>query len=336
MSGGRFKIPSSEEINKTNSSQYQPSTLFNAYKTEKLTIEKGKRSGEVKNVENVSSAGGDAVTGDQQQLQQSEVPASSNLLKDSKQMKATIQTPCKVNLTASEIVTVAPAPQSSAAAAALGHSNSLLVSVRQRGNPLLKHVKHVPWSFGDIIPDYQMGKSNCALFLSLRYHNLNGNYIHERMKELGKSYDLRILLVQVDIKDPHHALKELTKICILAEYTLILAWSCEEAGKYIEAYKVYEHKPADSLKEKTDKNFLSRMTDCLTSVKSVNKTDASTLMSKFGNFKNIAQSDRDTLSACPGLGPQKADRLYKVFNIPFKKPVKRLLQVPGSGPIPPR
>lgn len=74
---------------------------------------------------------------------------------------------------------------------------SVLVSPKQRGNPLLQSVCNVPWEFEDIIPDYQMGRSTCALFLSLKYHNLNPDYIHERLKKLGKSYELRILLVQV-------------------------------------------------------------------------------------------------------------------------------------------
>ncbi len=41
-----------------------------------------------------------------------------------------------------------------------------------------------------------------SLFLhdySVRYHSLNPNYIHERLKQLGQSFTLRVLLVQVDV-----------------------------------------------------------------------------------------------------------------------------------------
>jgi DNA repair protein Rad10 len=55
----------------------------------------------------------------------------------------------------------------------------------------------VPWEYEEIIPDYVMGRTTCALFLSLRYHNLNPDYINERLKQLGKQYELRVLLVQV-------------------------------------------------------------------------------------------------------------------------------------------
>ncbi|XP_057567457.1 DNA excision repair protein ERCC-1 isoform X2 [Hippopotamus amphibius kiboko] len=103
-------------------------------------------------------------------------------------------------------------------------SNSITVSPRQRGNPVLRFVRNVPWEFGDVLPDYVLGQSTCALFLSLRYHNLHPDYIHQRLQSLGKSFALRVLLVQVDVKDPQQALKELAKMCILADCTLILAW----------------------------------------------------------------------------------------------------------------
>ena len=35
--------------------------------------------------------------------------------------------------------------------------------------------------------------------------------------------------------------------------------SAKEAGRYLETYKAYENKPADSLKEKVEQDFLSRV-----------------------------------------------------------------------------
>ncbi|KAG0717513.1 DNA excision repair protein ERCC-1 [Chionoecetes opilio] len=131
---------------------------------------------------------------------------------------------------------------------------AVVVNPKQRGNPILKFVRNVPWEYGEIVPDYEMGVTTCALFLSIRYHNLNPNYIHERLKQLGHQYQLRVLLVQVDVKEPHHELKQLTKICFLADLTLMLAWSQEEAGRIIEIYKIYENKPPDMIMEKQDSN----------------------------------------------------------------------------------
>ncbi|XP_050711082.1 DNA excision repair protein ERCC-1-like [Eriocheir sinensis] len=197
--------------------------------------------------------------------------------------------------------------------------NTVVVNPKQRGNPILKFIRNTPWEYGEIVPDYEMGATTCALFLSIRYHNLNPNYIHDRLKQLGHQYELRVLLVQVDVKDPHHELKQLTKICILADLTLMLAWSPEEAGRIIEVYKIYENKPPDMIMEKQDSNPYSMVIDALTSVRSINRTDAMTLMSTFGSLEKIVEATEEELSFCPGMGPQKAAKLHRVLHQNFKK-----------------
>lgn len=170
--------------------------------------------------------------------------------------------------------------------------------VFQKGNPALKAVSNIPWEYDEnILSDYVMGPSTCALFLSIRYHNLNPDYIHDRLKVLGNKYELRVLLVQVnnvglclnslkrkkdrlllfgvyfqfivfwgllfaiqvDTPDPHHALKHLTRICILANLTLVLAWSAEEAGRILETYKIFEHKPPDLIMERKESDPHSKV-----------------------------------------------------------------------------
>ncbi|XP_066248802.1 DNA excision repair protein ERCC-1 [Euwallacea similis] len=197
--------------------------------------------------------------------------------------------------------------------------HSLLVNPKQKGNPILKSVLHVTWEYADIVPDYQMGPQICALFLSLRYHNLNPDYIHERLKLLRDRYRLRILLVQVDIKEPHHALKNLTRVCILADMTLILAWSPEEAGRIIETYKIYENKPPDNVMGKTESLPYLKIIQALTAIKPINKTDAMNLLTRFKTIEGIGKASELQLSECPGLGPRKAKKLYKVLKENFCK-----------------
>lgn len=212
--------------------------------------------------------------------------------------------------------------------ARLAKANSIIVSLRQRGNPILKFVRNVPWEFGEIVPDYQLSSTSCALYLSLRYHNLKPNYIHERLRQLANSYVLRVLLVQVDVKDCDHALKELAKICILADCTMVAAFTLEEAGRYLETYKSYESKPPDLIMEKSEGTYMSRVCDTLTSVKKVNKTDAVTLLSTFGSMEKIVEASEQELAVCPGIGPQKASRIHSVFMQPFLKDAKRVQQQP--------
>lgn len=202
-------------------------------------------------------------------------------------------------------------------------TGSILVNPRQRGNPLLKHIRNVPWEYDEIEPDYIMGKTTCALFLSMRYHNLFPNYIHERLKSLGKSFSLRILLVQVDVLEPVHPLKDLSVIAILADCTLMVAWSAEEAGNYLETYKMYENKSADLIKEKQGTDNYSQLIDCLTSIRSINKTDAMVLLSTFGTLEKIIQASVADLSMCPGMGPLKAKRLYDALQKPLKNEKKK-------------
>ncbi|XP_012288960.1 DNA excision repair protein ERCC-1 [Orussus abietinus] len=197
--------------------------------------------------------------------------------------------------------------------------NTLLVNPKQKGNPLLKFITNVPWEFSDVVPDYVMGRTMCALFLSLRYHQLNPDYIHDRLKLLGNAFTLRVLVVQIDIAEPHHALKHLTRICILADLTLMLAWDAEDAGKIIETYKIYENKPPDTLMKRVDKIPQERIISALTTMRPINKTDAMTLLSTFGSLAGIVKAPLSALRLCPGFGAHKAEYLYKTLHEPFLK-----------------
>ncbi|XP_063706878.1 DNA excision repair protein ERCC-1 [Culicoides brevitarsis] len=197
--------------------------------------------------------------------------------------------------------------------------NCVLVNPKQRGNPILKSITNVAWEWDDIVPDYIVGSTTCILYLSLKYHNLNPDYIHQRLKSLGKMFELRILLVQVDVKEPHNALKTLTRICLLANLTLILAWSFEEAGNIVETYKMYENKPPDMIMEKSEDDPHTRLCVALTNIKPVNKTDAMTLLANFGTLENLINSSEEKLGSVSGLGPRKVSKLFKTLNEPFLK-----------------
>jgi len=97
--------------------------------------------------------------------------------------------------------------------------------------------------------------------------------------------------------------------------TLLLCWSWEEAARYLETFKVYENKQPTSIQERVNEDYLARFSSCLTSsVRSVNKTDATTLASNFGTFRALATATREELSLCPGLGDKKVERLFTTFN----------------------
>ncbi|KAL7029442.1 hypothetical protein ACKWTF_006246 [Chironomus riparius] len=200
-------------------------------------------------------------------------------------------------------------------------SAKIQVHSNQKGNPLLKSITNVPWEYNDkIVPDYVVGKHACILFLSIKYHNLKPDYIHERLKQLGKNYELRILLVHIDVKECHNPLKHLTRICLLTDMTLMLAWSYDEAGKIVENYKLYENVSAEKLMERQDDiDDHQKVVNALTAIKSVNKTDAATILTNFGTLENLVKASESQLASCIGLGPKKAQQLIKLFNEPFLK-----------------
>ncbi|KAL5682631.1 hypothetical protein ACJX0J_009016, partial [Zea mays] len=190
----------------------------------------------------------------------------------------------------------APTPQS---------KNSILVSHRQRGNPLLKHIRNARWTFADVVPDYVLGQSSCALYLSIRYHLLHPDYLYYRIRELQKNFRLRVILCHVDVEDVIKPLHEITRTALLHDCTLLCGWSLEECGRYLETIKVYENKPADSIREHMDNDYLSRLTHGLTSIRHVNKTDVVTLGSSFGSLSQIMNGSMDELARCPGIGERK-------------------------------
>ncbi|KAI5059021.1 hypothetical protein GOP47_0025340 [Adiantum capillus-veneris] len=201
--------------------------------------------------------------------------------------------------------------------------NAILVSRRQQGNPMLKHIKNVRWIYADIVPDYLLGQNSCALYLSLRYHLLHPDYLYFRIRELLKSFRLRIVLCYVDVEDVVKPLHEVTKTALLHDCTLLCAWSLEECARYLETIKIYENKPADAIQERTDNDYLSRLTSALTSVRHINKTDVLTLGSTFGTLAATMGASMEELARCPGIGERKVKRLYDAFHEPFRRTSKQ-------------
>ena len=121
------------------------------------------------------------------------------------------------------------------------------------------------------------------------------------------------------LQDPQHALSQLMRIAILSELTLMLAWSVEEAAAILETYKLFENKPPDMIMERSGAEPHQKIIEALTSVKSVNKTDAVTLLGTFKTLDAVIRASPEDLALCPGFGPNKAKKLHKVFSEQFRR-----------------
>ncbi|KAI0312683.1 restriction endonuclease type II-like protein [Amylostereum chailletii] len=199
-----------------------------------------------------------------------------------------------------------------------GTGNNIIVNPTQRLNPVLECIRNVGKEFGEIVADYQVGRTTGVLYLSLRYHRLHPEYIHGRIEKLGRSYNLRVLLIMCDVSEHQDLIRELTKTCLINEITVIVAWSAEEAGQYLGTFKRFEHKPPNLIRERVEREPGAIMRAALTGISKVNKTDVETLRTSFGSFAQIARASSDQLSQLPGFGPKKVARMKDAFERPFR------------------
>ena len=220
----------------------------------------------------------------------------------------------------------------------------LYVSTRQRGNGVLSYIRNVPTAVSRMTPDYVMSATRCALFLSCKYHALYPNYIFKRLAELKSDFTLRVLLVLVDVEqDTANTLLQLNCLAVQHNMTLILAWSEEEAARYLETFKAFDGKDASLIQKKEKSHFADQVADVLGTVNSVNKADSGQLLSQFTNVRSIAAASMDELGLVPGMGEVKVKRLYDAFHKPFSSRAaskrRKLLQEadeqkrPGQEPL---
>jgi len=198
--------------------------------------------------------------------------------------------------------------------------NLIQVNRCQLKNPILKFIKNPPYQWNaHIIPDYVSGPSTCVLFLSLRYHKLKPRYITGRLAKLKSSYQLRVLLCLVDLDDCENVIEDITTICFLNRLTLVCCWSSEECGRYLESLKALDQKDPKLLLGQTDNTEESRVSDVLTTIRQINKTDVATLIGEYGSLAGISKASGDNIKKLPGFGTVKTKKLVDVFNLPFKK-----------------
>jgi DNA excision repair protein ERCC-1 len=202
----------------------------------------------------------------------------------------------------------------------------LYVSTKQKGNGVLKYIRNVPFAFSKMVPDYIMSATNCALFLSIKYHQLYPHYIHRRLAELKTDFRLRVLIVLVDVEDNANAILVLNKLAVTHSMTLVLAWSEQEVARYLETYKALNGKDASSIQKKDANNYADQCADFLTAAKPVNKTDSANLLSHFSNIQAIMAASKDELALCSGLGQVKVQKLHDAFHKPFSTHVAEKLR----------
>lgn len=197
-------------------------------------------------------------------------------------------------------------------------SSAILVSTRQKGNPILNHIKLLPWEYADIPADYVVGVTTCAMFLSLKYHRLHPEYIYARVKQLAGKYNLRLVLVMVDIENHEDSLRELSKTSIINNLTLILCWSAPEAAHYLELFKSSENAQPTAIRTQQPQSYKESLVEFVTAPRSINKSDAASLISTFGSMQNAINAQPEQISAVPGWGEKKVQQWCSAVREDFR------------------
>jgi DNA excision repair protein ERCC-1 len=198
--------------------------------------------------------------------------------------------------------------------------SAILVSARQKGNPILSHIRLLPWEYADIPSDYVVGNTTCALFLSLKYHRLHPEYIYSRIRSLGGKYNLRILLTLVDIPNHEDSLKELSKTSMVNNLTLILCWSAPEAAHYLELFKSSENAQPTAIRSQRAQSYEESLVEFVTVPRSINKSDAASLISTFGSLQAAINAQPEQISSIPGWGEKKVRQWCEAVREEFRLP----------------
>ncbi|GAM27084.1 hypothetical protein SAMD00019534_102590 [Acytostelium subglobosum LB1] len=180
------------------------------------------------------------------------------------------------------------------------------------------------WEYAKWIkPDVVIGTDSCCLYSSLKDYRLRPQHLETRARSLPSHFELRSLVVVIDIDDCVALLEELSCVSMQLDLVLFVAFNNAEAARYIESLKTFDNKTPDVIKTKQSSLDKTDIQDALTTIRGINKTDATTLVSAFGSVKRMFTSNKEAIGLCPGLGPKKVNSLYHVLHQPFKVEPKK-------------
>lgn len=201
----------------------------------------------------------------------------------------------------------------------------IIVNRNQEYNPVVKLIRNVGWEYSEgdqLVVDYRLGQSTGLLFLSVRYHRIHSNYIYERMQMIPKEkYRLMVILLLLDDRKNwsrnDRTINEITKTACLLSWTVIVAWSDEEAARWLEALHSQQHKTTDLLREKVSTARVNTER-VLCEIPGINKTDAKLLMCTAGSLNNIASLKHEDILKLRGFGKKKTDSLFTSLDAPLR------------------
>jgi DNA excision repair protein ERCC-1 len=196
---------------------------------------------------------------------------------------------------------------------------SILATPRQCKNPILRHVTNCPVEFTaaadkDFKADFIISPAVWVLFVSLRFHVLHPHYLDGRIGECRRHTRQLVILCHADMDDCVKHMHDINLLAVARDCTLLVGSTAPEVARLLESLKVFESKPATAIQERTETEHIPQVADLLTSIRSVNRTDALTLMSTFGCLADVMKASPEALATCVGFGEKKVRRVFDHFH----------------------
>jgi DNA excision repair protein ERCC-1 len=134
----------------------------------------------------------------------------------------------------------------------------------------------------------------------------------------------------VDIPNHEDPLKELSKTSIINNLTLFLCWSAPEAAHYLELFKSSEYAQPTAIRAQQAQSYKESLVEFVTTPRTINKSDAASLISTFGSLQNAVNAQPEVLSAVPGWGEKKVQQWCSAVREDFRVETTKKAASTGS------
>ena len=193
----------------------------------------------------------------------------------------------------------------------------IIISERQKENPVIQLLKGIAMEWTkDLAIDFSIGHDIAVLFLSLKFHRKNPNYIINRFKEFEGPFKTRVLLLLVDVPDsPDQNIAELTKLSIGNHTTVLLAFKYDEVSKWLISMYNGQETPLDDLKGQGETPY-ETATNCLHSL-GLSKKEAEEMIQSFGSLEACFNASKEEILQKTSLSNNKVDLFYESLRSPF-------------------
>ena len=191
----------------------------------------------------------------------------------------------------------------------------------QRKNILVNYLdKSIKYEFGSTHADYEFTNGVIIIYIQLRYLLTASDYLDTRLsyfRERSKD-QTRICLCYHDINDVSEGLLlKVNRLCLLYDFTLLCAYSIQDAARYVSYLGQDEPSDLNRLLRSAEKENLP-----LPKIKGVlSENEIRKLITAKGSLAELFTSSSHDLALVPGFKPSKCSFLWKIFNSPLNSGV---------------